>query len=95
VVGEAEFRRYWRDRIWAPITTTCILAAASVSWFFASDDLWYSIAYMFVALVAVWGIWACRATYASLKAAEARLNLVLTILAAGSTESEAEDEPDC
>jgi hypothetical protein len=69
-----------------------MLAAASVSWFFSSDDLWYPIAYMIVALFAVWGIWACRATYASLKAEEAKLNLVLMILAATAPKGEAEDE---
>jgi membrane protein YdbS with pleckstrin-like domain len=90
--GDAEFQRNWRANIWAPITATCLLVVASILWFFVEDGTWFALAYMLVALLAILGMWAARAAYASMKAGEVRLNLVLTILAGTATRGEADDE---
>ena len=92
--GAAEFRKHWRAKIWHPILATCLFVLASIAWFFASDDIWYPLAYMAVAAYAMLLMWGSRFLYASLKAEEAKLDFVLLVLAAGIPESETTDEPE-
>lgn len=92
--GDAEFRKHWRAKIWYPILATCLFMLASISWFFASDDVWYPLAYVLVAIYAMMLMWGSRFLYASLKAEEAKLNLVLLLLVDADPEDAEDDEPE-
>jgi hypothetical protein len=71
-----------------------MLGTASVLWFFATDDIWFPLSYAIVAMYAVLIMWVSRAYYASWKAEEAKLNLVLLLLVDAAPEDSEDDEPE-
>lgn len=92
-VGEAEYRKRFRTGIWVPITTTVLFALVSTGGFVYSAVTMDAVTYTVLATFGVLCMWASRSYYASWRAAEAKLNLVLLLLVDAAPEDE--DEPDC